>query len=364
MIGITLQLHPSHASLSAQPRAKTCCAGRDLYDAQKTARKLGIPHYTLDFEERFQDTVVKDFLQSYRNGETPLPCVRCNQHIKFDALLEVAKELGAKALATGHYARIVHSNDASNDNAPLLLRGIDGKKDQSYYLFATTKEQLSFLRFPLGGMTKEQTRALARELGLPSAEKAESQDICFVAKHYTDLFPELQGNTKQGNTKQGAAQGGAKGEAQGVAKGEIRGMDGALLGEHEGVAGYTIGQRKGLGLGGLSRPLYVVGIDAAENEIRVGTHEDLSVRAVRLREVNWLGEALSEKEEEVQVKVRSLMEPVAARLRLRGGGARGGEEGGGERGGEEGGGEEGGGVEVVFSEKAVWDCLRAGLRCL
>ena len=330
VIGITLQLHPSHASStssssSAQPRAKTCCAGRDLYDAQKTARKLGIPHYTLDFEERFQDTVVKDFLQSYRNGETPLPCVRCNQHIKFDALLEVAKELGAKALATGHYARIVHSNDASSDNAPLLLRGIDGKKDQSYYLFATTKEQLSFLRFPLGGMTKEQTRALARELGLPSAEKAESQDICFVAKHYTDLFPELQGNTKQGNTKQGAAQGGAKGE--------IRGMDGALLGEHEGVAGYTIGQRKGLGLGGLSRPLYVVGIDAAENEIRVGTHEDLSVRAVRLREVNWLGEALSKKEEEVQVKVRSLMEPVAARLRLRGGG------------------EGGGGVEVVFAEK-------------
>ena len=336
VIGITLQLHPSHASLSAQPRAKTCCAGRDLYDAQKTARKLGIPHYTLDFEERFQDTVVKDFLQSYRNGETPLPCVRCNQHIKFDALLEVAKELGAKALATGHYARIVHSNDASNDNAPLLLRGIDGKKDQSYYLFATTKEQLSFLRFPLGGMTKEQTRALARELGLPSAEKAESQDICFVAKHYTDLFPELQGNTKQGNTKQGNTKQGA---AKGRAKGEIRGMDGALLGEHEGVAGYTIGQRKGLGLGGLSRPLYVVGIDAARNEIRVGTHEDLSVRAVRLREVNWLGEALSEKaeeekkEEEVQVKVRSLMEPVAARLRLRGGG------------------EEGGGVEVVFAEK-------------
>ena len=261
--------------------------------------------------------------------------MRCNQHIKFDALLEVAKELGAKALATGHYARIVHSNDSSSDNAPLLLRGIDGKKDQSYYLFATTKEQLSFLRFPLGGMTKEQTRALARELGLPSAEKAESQDICFVAKHYTDLFPELQGNTKQGNTKQGAAKQGA---AQGGAKGKIRGMDGALLGEHEGVAGYTVGQRKGLGLGGLSRPLYVVGIDAARNEIRVGTHEDLSVRAVRLREVNWLGEALSEKkEEEVQVKVRSLMEPVAARLRLR---LR-----------LRGGGEGGGGVEVVFAEK-------------
>ena len=323
VIGITLQLHPSASENSSSgetpARAKTCCAGRDIYDAQKTARKLDIPHYTLDFEERFQNTVVKDFLHSYRNGETPLPCVRCNQHIKFDALLQTAAELGAQALATGHYARIVPQNDPKNNATPQLLRGVDGKKDQSYYLFATTKEQLSFLRFPLGGMTKEQTRELARELDLPNAEKAESQDICFVAKHYTKLFPELQG------------QGGGGGDA----KGEIRSIDGALLGEHDGIAGYTIGQRKGLRLGGLAEPLYVVGIDAARNILKVGSHEDLSVRAVRLREVNWLGEDLrveqeQEQEQEVSVKFRSLMEPVTARCRLQA---------------------EGEGVEVIFAEK-------------
>ena len=306
VIGITLQLHKSHSasvnpnpnsSASVTPRAKTCCGGKDIFDAQKTARKLGIPHYTLDFEERFQNTVVKDFLHSYRSGETPLPCVRCNQYIKFDALFDIAVSLGAKALATGHYARIV-ARKGSNDDTPLLLKGIDSKKDQSYYLFATTREQLSFLRFPLGGMTKGETRNLARELGLPNAEKAESQDICFVAKHYTQLFPELQ---EQG--------------LRGGKKGEIRTSDGTLLGEHEGIAGYTIGQRKGLRLGGLSQPLYVVGIDAARNRLVVGTHEELGVRSVRLREVNWLGEALcQEREEEVSVKVRSLMEPVAARV--------------------------------------------------
>ncbi len=325
VIGITLQLHPSAPSGETPARAKTCCAGRDIYDAQKTARKLDIPHYTLDFEERFQNTVVKDFLHSYRNGETPLPCVRCNQHIKFDALLQTAAELGAQALATGHYARIVPKNNARDNDAPQLLRGVDGKKDQSYYLFATTKEQLSFLRFPLGGMTKEQTRELARELGLPNAEKAESQDICFVAKHYTKLFPELQG---QG---QGHGQGQGRGGDKGQTKGEIRDIDGALLGEHEGIAGYTIGQRKGLRLGGLAEPLYVVGIDAARNILKVGSHEDLSVRAVHLREVNWLGERLQAREkkgqekgqehgfgEEVSVKFRSLMEPVTARCSLRG----------------------------------------------
>ena len=308
VIGITLQLHPSHAANPASntppARAKTCCAGRDIYDAQRTARKLDIPHYTLDFEERFRDTVVEDFLQSYRNGETPIPCVRCNQRIKFDALLQTAVELGAKALATGHYARIVARKSSSNDDTPLLLKGVDSKKDQSYYLFATTKEQLAFLRFPLGGMTKERTRELARELGVPNAEKAESQDICFVAKHYTKLFPELQGQEQgqgQGGQRQEQGQGQGQGREQGQeqgqeqggqAKGKIRSTDGATLGEHEGIAAYTIGQRKGLRLGGLARPLYVVGIDAALNEIIVGTHEDLSVRAVRLREVNWLGETL------------------------------------------------------------------------
>ena len=350
VIGITLHLHsprsPS-ASADAPPRrAKTCCAGKDLRDAQKVARKLDIPHYVLDLEERFQQTVVEDFLQSYRNGETPLPCVRCNQHIKFDALLQTAVSLGAQALATGHYARIVPNEDGSSDTTPLLLKGVDGKKDQSYYLFATTKEQLAFLRFPLGGMTKEQTRSLARELGLANAEKAESQDICFVAKHYTQLFPELQG---QGLQEQGLRGQGLRGQGlRGRGKGEIRGTDGTLLGEHEGIAGYTIGQRKGLRLGGLSRPLYVVGIDAAQNRLTVGTHEELSVRAVHLREVNWLGERLQlEREEEVCVKFRSLMEPVAARLRLREG-----QQGHGQQEQEHGQQEQGNDVfEVAFAEK-------------
>ena len=300
VIGITLQLHPTPSSATSPARAKTCCAGRDLYDAQKAARILDIPHYTLDFEEQFHHAVIEDFRQTYRNGETPIPCVRCNQRIKFESLLNTAVELGAQALATGHYARIV----TRKEKPPLLLKGVDAKKDQSYYLFATTKEQLSFLRFPLGSMTKEQTRKLAHEQGLANADKAESQDICFVAKHYTKLFPELQG----------------------AAKGAIRTTDGTLLGEHEGIAAYTIGQRKGLGLGGLSRPLYVVGIDVAKNEIVVGTHEELGVQAVRLREVNWLGEReLFEREEEaeekIHVKIRSLMEPVAARLCWRAGGA-------------------------------------------
>ena len=267
VIGITLQLYDHGVAVQAKG---ACCAGIDIHDARTVSARLGIPHYVLDYESRFHDQVMQDFADSYLRGETPIPCVRCNQTVKFTDLLATARELGADCLATGHYVQRLET-----DHGLLLARGADPAKDQSYFLFATTAEQLSYLRFPLGGMSKDETRDLARRHGLAVSEKPDSQDICFVPNgRYGDVVRRL---------RPGA-----------VDAGDIRHLDGTILGRHNGVIDYTIGQRRGLGIGGRKDadesegPLYVVGIDADSNTVLVGPRAALACREVHLHDVNWI----------------------------------------------------------------------------
>ena len=267
VIGITLQLYDHGVAVQAKG---ACCAGIDIHDARTVSARLGIPHYVLDYESRFHNQVMQDFADSYLRGETPIPCVRCNQTVKFTDLLATARDLGADCLATGHYVQRLET-----DGGVSLARGADPAKDQSYFLFATTPEQLAFLRFPLGGMSKEETRDLARRYGLAVSEKPDSQDICFVPNgRYGDVVRRL---------RPGA-----------VDAGDIRHLDGTVLGRHNGVIDYTIGQRRGLGIGGRKDadesegPLYVVGIDADSNTVLVGPQAALACREVHLHDVNWI----------------------------------------------------------------------------
>ncbi len=267
VIGITLQLYDHGVAVQAKG---ACCAGIDIHDARTVSARLGIPHYVLDYESRFHDQVMQDFADSYLRGETPIPCVRCNQTVKFTDLLATARDLGADCLATGHYVQRLET-----DRGVSLARGADPAKDQSYFLFATTPEQLAFLRFPLGGMSKDETRDLARRYGLAVSEKPDSQDICFVPNgRYGDVVRRL---------RPGA-----------VDAGDIRHLDGTVLGRHNGVIDYTIGQRRGLGIGGRKDadesegPLYVVGIDADSNTVLVGPQAALACREVHLHDVNWI----------------------------------------------------------------------------
>lgn len=262
VIGITLQLYDHGA---ASGRKGSCCAGQDIHDARRVAAALGIPHYVLDYERRFASAVIDSFAESYAAGETPIPCVTCNQQIKFHDLLATARELGADVLATGHYIRRL-----DRPNGPQLVRALDADRDQSYFLFATTPEQLRFLWFPLGGMPKAEVRALARELGLPIADKPDSQDICFVPTgRYTSVIERL---------KPGA-----------LKPGDIVHVDGRRLGRHDGIVNYTIGQRKGLKIAG-PEPLYVVRLDAERNEVVVGPRDCLRTQGLLLRNTNWLGD--------------------------------------------------------------------------
>ena len=267
VIGITLQLYDHGVAVQAKG---ACCAGIDIHDARTVSARLGIPHYVLDYESRFHDQVMQDFADSYLRGETPIPCVRCNQTVKFTDLLATARELDADCLATGHYVQRFET-----DHGLALARGADPAKDQSYFMFATTAEQLSYLRFPLGGMSKDETRDLARRHGLAVSEKPDSQDICFVPNgRYADVVRRL---------RPGA-----------VDAGDIRHLDGTILGRHNGVIDYTIGQRRGLGIGGRkdadesAGPLYVVGIDADSNTVLVGPQAALACREVHLHDVNWI----------------------------------------------------------------------------
>jgi tRNA-specific 2-thiouridylase len=292
VIGVTLQLY-DHGAATARKGA--CCAGNDIHDARMVAARLGIPHYVLDYEERFRAAVVEPFVDSYQAGETPVPCVACNQRIKFADLLSTARELGAKALATGHY---VESRRLPSGRRA-LYRARDAERDQSYFLYATTPEELEFLRFPLGAMEKPQVRALARELGLIVADKRDSQDICFVpAGRYTDVIEKL---------RPGAAE-----------PGEIVHVDGRVLGGHPGIVHFTIGQRRGLGVAA-GAPLYVVGLDPVRRRVLVGPREALRVRRIKIDEVNWLGdEPLAEAARSgrpLHVRVRSTRPPQPARLR-------------------------------------------------
>ncbi|MFD1623774.1 tRNA 2-thiouridine(34) synthase MnmA [Azospirillum griseum] len=298
VVGITLQLYDHGLAVM---KAGACCAGQDIYDARQVADRIGIPHYVLDYEGRFSQDVMDDFADSYLRGETPIPCVRCNQRVKFRDLLNTARELGAEALATGHYVRrLVGAQGAE------LHRAVDPAKDQSYFLFATTREQLEFLRFPLGGLTKPETRALAERHGLEVASKPDSQDICFVPDgDYAAVVAKLRPGS--------------------VEPGEIVHIDGRVLGRHQGVVHYTVGQRKGLGIGGIKgedEALYVVRLEPGQRRVVVGPRRDLARSVVMVREVNWLGpdrpiSAGAEGMDEsaglpVSVKLRSAQPPAAA----------------------------------------------------
>ena len=293
VVGITLQLY-DHGAATGKKGA--CCAGQDIHDAARVAERLGIPHYVLDYEERFRRAVIEDFARSYVAGETPIPCVRCNETVKFRDLLATARDLGAAALATGHYVRRVPGIDG-----PELHRAADASRDQSYFLFSTTPAQLDFLRFPLGGLGKDETRALARRFDLPVAAKPDSQDICFVPSgKYAAIVERL---------RPGAAE-----------PGEVVDEAGRVLGSHEGVIHYTVGQRKGLGVAA-GEPLYVLRLDPETRRVVVGPRAALGTRRVDLGEINWLGNGRPLEGMALWVKLRSAQPPVRAQLSRGDGGA-------------------------------------------
>jgi tRNA-uridine 2-sulfurtransferase len=297
VVGITLQLYDHGA---ATHRKGACCAGRDIHDARAVAERIGIPHYVLDYESRFKEAVIDRFAESYVAGETPVPCVDCNQSIKFRDLLETARELGAKVLATGHYV----ASRALPGGGRALFRAREAERDQSYFLFATTPAQLDLLRFPLGDRSKAETRELARRFGLSVADKQDSQDICFVPTgHYAEIIERL---------RPGAA-----------GPGEIVDLDGRALGQHDGIIHFTVGQRRGLGIA-TGAPLYVVRLDAPSRRVVVGPREALRTSRIRLREVNWLGDGsigqALQSHPEIFVKVRSTRPPQPAWLRADAGG--------------------------------------------
>jgi tRNA-specific 2-thiouridylase len=291
VVGVTLQLYDHGAALA---KKGACCAGRDIHDARRVAETMGFPHYVLDYENTFRAAVIEEFADAYLAGATPVPCIRCNERVKFKDLLATAKDLEADCMATGHYIQ-----RKLGEHAPELHQAADPARDQSYFLFSTTPEQLSYLRFPLGHLaSKAETRALAAKYGLPVADKPDSQDICFVPNgNYAAVIEKL---------RPGAAD-----------PGEIVDLDGNVLGEHRGVIHYTIGQRKGLGIGGLEDPLYVVKLDPATRRVIVGPKAALSTRIIPVREINWLGDAPfdSRPEWHLKVKVRSTRPPREAILR-------------------------------------------------
>jgi tRNA-specific 2-thiouridylase len=297
VVGITLQLYDHGA---ATHRKGACCAGQDIHDARDVAARLNIPHYVLDYESRFREQVIDSFAESYATGETPVPCIECNRSVKFRDLLTTARELGAAALATGHYVASRRQPDGSR----ALVCAADADRDQSYFLFATTREQLEFLRFPLGDMTKPQARELARRFGLSVADKHDSQDICFVPTgRYTDIVGRLRPNALE--------------------PGEIVDLDGRAIGRHQGIAHFTVGQRRGLGIAA-GAPLYVIRLDAATRRVVVGPREALRMHAITLRDVNWIGEGTLDLAVgdglEMFVRVRSTRAPQPAWLRAANGG--------------------------------------------
>jgi tRNA-specific 2-thiouridylase len=292
VVGVTLQLY-DHGAAVNKPGA--CCAGQDIHDARRVADAIGFPHYVLDYESRFRNAVMEDFADTYLAGATPIPCVRCNQTVKFKDLKRVAEDLGADCLATGHYVRRVEGAEGAE-----LHRAADPGRDQTYFLFATTRAQLQFLRFPLGDKPKSETRALAAELGLRVAEKPDSQDICFVPSgKYQSVVEKLRPGS--------------------IEPGDIVHVDGRVLGRHDGVINFTVGQRRGIGVA-TGEPLFVVKLDAAGKRVIVGPREALGVSRIALKDVNWIGEQVAGEEaldgRDVLVRVRSTRPPVPAKLSI------------------------------------------------
>ncbi|MFW0777085.1 MAG: tRNA 2-thiouridine(34) synthase MnmA [Rickettsiales bacterium] len=286
VIGITLQLY-DHGEMIAKKGA--CCAGQDIHDARRVAESLGIPHYVLNYESKFKESVMDDFVDTYLAGETPIPCVKCNQSVKFKDLLQTARDLDADCMATGHYVQ----RKADGNGVGGMYRAADISRDQSYFLFATTQEQLDFLRFPLGHLkSKAETRELAARFGLQVADKPDSQDICFVPSGgYAKVIEKLRPGALEA--------------------GDIVHVDGTVLGQHEGIINYTVGQRKGLGIGGTEEPLFVIKLDAAKKQVIVGPKEALLTQSFIIRECNWLGET---KPQEAMVKLRSAHPGVKASI--------------------------------------------------
>jgi tRNA-specific 2-thiouridylase len=296
VIGVTLQLYDHGA---ATKRKGACCAGQDILDARRVAERVGFPHYVLDYESRFREKVIDPFAQSYAAGETPIPCVACNQHIKFADLFDTARDLGADVLATGHYI----SSAALPGGGRGLYRAADAERDQSYFLFATTRAQLDLLRFPLGDLPKARVRDIARDCGLAVADKPDSQDICFVPTgKYTEVIEKLRPDAAE--------------------PGDIVHVDGRVLGRHQGIMRYTIGQRRGLGVSDAAatggEPLFVIKLDAAARRVIVGPRAALATRIVRLRDVNWIGDGelrdLPAGGRDIHVRLRSTRAPAPATL--------------------------------------------------
>ncbi|NEX94767.1 tRNA 2-thiouridine(34) synthase MnmA [Caulobacter sp. 17J65-9] len=296
VVGVTLQLYDHGAAVK---KSGACCAGQDIHDARLAAETIGIPHYVLDYESRFRESVIDEFADSYLRGETPVPCIRCNQTVKFRDLLDVARELGAEAMATGHYVRRAATEDGAQ-----LRKAFDPARDQSYFLFATTREQLDFLRFPLADLPKPQVRGVAADLGLKIASKPDSQDICFVPDgKYVNLIDRLR--------------------PQGKEPGDIAHLDGRVLGRHEGITRYTIGQRRGLNVA-VGEPLFVVKLDPENRRVIVGPREALLTRSLAMKEINWLGDQATIEHAAAEglavlARVRSTRAPAPARLQLRDG---------------------------------------------
>ncbi len=294
VVGVTLQLYDHGAALA---KKGACCAGRDIHDARRVAETMGFPHYVLDYENAFREAVIDEFADAYLAGATPVPCIRCNERVKFRDLLETARDLDADCMATGHYIRRIEGT-----HGPELHMAADPARDQSYFLFTTTREQLYYLRFPLGELTsKAETRALAERHGLPVADKPDSQDICFVPNgDYAAVIEKL---------RPGAGE-----------PGDIVDRDGRVLGRHRGVIHYTVGQRRGLGIGGLAEPLYVLRLDPEARQVVVGPKSALATRIVPVTGINWLGDAAfdSQSEWHLNVRVRSTRPPRPAIIRPRG----------------------------------------------
>lgn len=292
VVGVTLQLYDYGKAVE---RKGACCAGQDIYDAKTIAEEKGFPHYVLNYEDNFRDSVVDDFVESYMNGQTPIPCVRCNQTVKFRDLLKVAHDLGADCMATGHYIQRIQNAETGTAE---LHKAVDTTKDQSYFLFATTQEQLDFLRFPLGGWKKDVTRQHAERLGLLNCDKPDSQDICFVPNgDYASVVKKIRPDAEK--------------------VGKILHVDGREIGDHNGVIHYTIGQRKGLGIGGGNNddnsPFYVVKVDPIANQVVVGPKEALARDIIKMNDCNWLTD-IPEKGMEIEVKLRSVSKTAPAKL--------------------------------------------------